>query len=161
MPPLRHIPGDMPPAQPYGHKIGIEARFSQLAGTRVHGSIALALAEFDGIDKLPYDEPPPYASYAWKVQCCASALRLMRPVSPENTTCRVIRIASGDGMPRTQFLLSVSGAASAAGDCPGGDGLGMADESHLVILTESYLGRHRNPGHTFRGNEYHHYLARS
>ncbi len=66
----------LPPAQPYGHKIGIEAQFSQLAGTRFYGSIARALAEFDGINELPFSEPPPYASYAWKTQW----LRVSTPV---------------------------------------------------------------------------------
>lgn len=58
----------LPGALPYGHKIGIEAQFSQLAGTRFYGSLARALSEFENLDYLVAAPVPSYASYAWKAQ---------------------------------------------------------------------------------------------
>lgn len=65
----------LPEAQPYGHKIGIEAQFSQLAGARFYGSIARALAEFGEVDAIAPVEPPPYGSFAWE----AGWLRVSTP----------------------------------------------------------------------------------
>lgn len=54
----------LPEAQPYGHRIGIEAQFSRLAGTRLYASVARALAEFGSLEELEQQEPPAYATYA-------------------------------------------------------------------------------------------------
>jgi len=58
----------LPTMLPYGHKIGIEAQFSQLACTRFYGSLARALAEYEALDAQPAVAPVPYASYAWNAQ---------------------------------------------------------------------------------------------
>jgi len=58
----------LPPAQPYGHKINIEAQFSQLASIRFYGSIARALAEFGHVDAIKAVEPPMYGTYSWFAQ---------------------------------------------------------------------------------------------
>ncbi len=55
----------LPEAQPYGHRINIEAQFSQLAGARFYGSIARALYEFGQLNELAPVEPPAYGSFAW------------------------------------------------------------------------------------------------
>ena len=65
----------LPEAQPYGHKINIEAQFSQLASARFYGSIARALAEFGEVDAIAPVEPPAYGSFAWE----AGWLRISTP----------------------------------------------------------------------------------
>lgn len=65
----------LPGALPYGHKIGIEAQFSKLAGARFYGSLARGIAEFD-IEKLKPVCPPAFATYAWH----AKWLRVSTPV---------------------------------------------------------------------------------
>ncbi len=66
----------LPEAQPFGHRIHIEAQFSQLATARFYASVARALYEFGEVDPMPAVEPPFFGSYAWEAQW----LRVSTPV---------------------------------------------------------------------------------